>query len=536
MKLFSVSIGLLLAALGVFYVPVSFAVDGFGLVVNPGGVRTVRAVKEGTVLHFASQDGRFLPGQIVTAVTYTEAVAENALLVGTMQREMAKVDAENLEKTSKIRVELDRDRAKLTATADRLAARTALINDTAAVLAELQSFTLESVSDIADLNAARLEQLARLEELVKKSGEVSALPAQRLATMLEDIQSDRLSVITSKGATFSTDKMILDMVKGQNDLIYSNSIDQAELEILRKSIADQEKQIAELDRLHENQRLEAEARYLAKAVHPQVAVAGEMSVDMRTLQASRADVAKSDALRLLATGAPTAGISFLIYGAPEDGDILLRHGKREVNVSLPVQPEAMRSALRDGLGLDVAEVHTDVETIGAIEVASLFVQLAALPEARLQVVETRARTAQGLPILVTADVSLPEGLGQGALGGPSREIIGFLENRHAVVLKPGQEVRGSISDTRTGSEIVFEARLMGRDVSTVDTQELGIRLGNRSLADKIIKRGVLSQVVVEVSETSAEQISHLPGAVVHLSFPLGRQSLFSFLMAKNAAI
>ena len=97
-------------------------------------------------------------------------------------------------------------------------------------------------------------------------------------------------------------------------------------------------------------------------------------------------------------------------------------------------------------------------------------------------------------------------------------------------------MRGAISNTRTGSEIVFEARLLERDFSTVDTRELGVRLGNQSLADKIIKRGVLSQVVVEVSDSSAERISHLPGAVVHLSFPLGRQTLFSFLMAKNAAI
>lgn len=101
---------------------------------------------------------------------------------------------------------------------------------------------------------------------------------------------------------------------------------------------------------------------------------------------------------------------------------------------------------------------------------------------------------------------------------------------------PGQKVRGSISDTRTGSDILFDAVLLDRDFSTVDTKELGIRLGNESLAGKIIKRGVLSQVVVGVSESSAQRIDHLPGAVVHLSFPLARQSLFSFLLARNAAI
>ena len=294
MKLFSVSIGLILAALAVFYVPVSFAVDGFGLIVNPGGVRTIRATEAGTVLHFASDEGQFQPGQIVSAVTYSEAVAENALLLGTMHRELAKVDADHLEKTSKLQVEIDRDRAKKTATAGRVAARDVLIADTAEVLAALQDFTLESLSDITSLNEERLAQLAQLEELVKKSKEASALPAQRIATMMEDIQSDRLSVITSKGATFSTDKMILDMVKGQNDLIYSNSIDEAEIEILARQIADLEAQIAELDRLRDKQHAETEARYLAKAMLPQVAIANEVSVDMRTLQASRADVARGD--------------------------------------------------------------------------------------------------------------------------------------------------------------------------------------------------------------------------------------------------
>ena len=83
---------------------------------------------------------------------------------------------------------------------------------------------------------------------------------------------------------------------------------------------------------------------------------------------------------------------------------------------------------------------------------------------------------------------------------------------------------------------MFDAHLLDREYATVDTKELGIRLGNQSLAAKIIKRGVLSQVVVGVDAHSAQQIEHLPGAVVHLSFPLARQSLFSFLLARDASI
>lgn len=534
MKLFSVSVGLLLAALGVFFVPVSFAVDGFGLVVNPGGVRTIRALEAGQVLHFPSDDGRFLPGQIVTAISYSETVAENGLLEGTLRRELAKIETDHLEKTSKLILDLERDRAKMNATAERLAARTKMTEDTAASLVALQKFTAESETDIADLNAERLEQLRRLEDLVKRSGEVSALPAQRLATMLEDIQQTRLSVITSKGTQFASDKKILDMVKGLNDLHYSNSIDRAEVEILTDRLENLERQIQELNVLRDSQRAEAEARYLAKAVLPQVATADGVSVDMRTLQASRADVARSDPLRLLATRDPAAGLSLLVYGLPESGEVVLQHGDTEITLSLPADAEAIAAALRAG-GLDVAQVYSDVETVGTIDVYSIFAQFASDPVHRLNVVSTRARDDRDVPVMVATSINLAAANAKHP-EGTTNEIIGFLENRHAVVLRPGQRVRGSISDTRTGSEIVFDAHLVNRDYATVDTKELGIRLGNQSLAAKIIKRGVLSQVVVGVDATSAQQIEHLPGAVVHLSFPLVRQSLFSFLLARDASI
>ncbi len=535
MKLFSLSIGLLLAALGVFYVPVSFSVDGFGLVVNPGGVRTIRATEDGVVHHFASDGGQFRPGQIVSGVTYPDAAAKNALLLGTMQAELSKIESDFTEKTTKIRAAMDRNIAKRRATAERLEARNQLIADTAEVLVALQEFTSESVSDISSLNEERLSQLSRLEDLVKRSGEVSALPAQKLATMLEDIQSDRLSVITSKGTTFSSDKMILDMIKGQNDLIYSNSIDRSEVEILSKEVADQELQIRELTVLRDNQRAESEATYLAKAVLPQVAVASVASTDMRVLQASRADVARTDALRLLATGTAVPSLSFILYGAPDTGEIVIRHEGREARIALPVDTEAMANSL-GAIGLEVADVTRDAQVMGGQQIVSLFATLVSTPARRPELVAMRARDAMGRPVPITADVTLPDPGDDPRQTGDHQEIIGFLENRHAVVLRLGQAVRGAISNTRTGSEIVFEARLLERDFSTVDTRELGVRLGNQSLADKIIKRGVLSQVVVEVSDSSAERISHLPGAVVHLSFPLGRQTLFSFLMAKNAAI
>jgi hypothetical protein len=533
-KLFSVSIGLLLAALGIFFVPVSFAVDGFGLVVNPGGVRTIRASEDGQVLHFRSTDDFFLPGQIVTAVVFGDAVAKNGLLEGTLRRELAKIETDYLDKHSKLLVDLERDRAKRNATIDLLAARQELTRDTSATVAELQSFTTSSTTDIDSLNEERLQQLRRLEDLVKRSGEVSALPAQRLATMLDNIQSSRLAVITSKRTRYSSDKMILDMIKGLNDLIYANSIDAAEIEILTNRLANLELQMQELGALRDTQRTEAAAAYLAKASLPQVAVADGVSVDMRTLQASRADVARTDPLRLLATNDPAAGLSLLIFGIPDSGQVILRHGTETITIDLPASPEQITTAFA-AAGIEVTQVYQDRQTIGATEVFSLFIELDRDPPNRLSVYSAQARDERDVPVMINTSIILassravrPE--------GTTNEIIGFLENRNAVVLVPGQRVRGSIKDARTGAEIVFDARLLDREFATVDTKELGIRLGNQSLAAKIIKRGVLSQVVVGVDAASAQQIAHLPGAVVNLSFPLARQSLFSFLLARNASI
>ena len=535
MKLFSVSIGLLLATLGIFFVPISFAVDGFGLVVDPGGVRTIRAAEGGVVLHFPSDGGRFVPGQIVTTVHYPEAVAGNALLQETLRKDLIKIEAEHIEKTSKNDLEIERETAKKTATAQRLAARTELTENTAAVVAALQDFNAASVTDIDELNEERLNQLSQLEELVKRSGEVSALPAQRLATMMESIQSNRLSVITSRGNRFSTDKMALDMVKQLNDLTYSNNIDRAEIEILADRVRDLEAHNQELEALRMTARTEAGAKYLAKAQLPQVAVADGFSLDMRTLQASRADVARADPLRLLATRDPVSGLSLIVYGEIESGDVLLAHGDREILLSLTADREDMLKELRLG-GLPVEELFFDEATVGDVRILSVFARFDGRPAERLSVLETGAVNAQNIPVLIRTTITLDTDEAVPADGGNRSQIIGFLENRHAVVLKPGQTVRGSISDTRTGSEIVFDAHLLERDFSTVDTKELGIRLGNQSLAAKIIKRGVLSQVVVGVAPDSVQQIEHLPGAVVHLSFPLARQSLFSFLLAKDAEI
>ncbi len=216
-------------------------------------------------------------------------------------------------------------------------------------------------------------------------------------------------------------------------------------------------------------------------------------------------------------------------------EILLGQGNHEILLRLDGEAADMEQELRTG-GIDIKQVHLDRATVGQVQILSVFAEFASDPPNRVRVVQTNARDTRNVPVMIQTSITTSAALGRRDNGGTTNEIIGFLENRHAVVLTPGQKVRGSINDTRTGSEIVFDARLLDRDYSTVDTKELGIRLGNQSLAAKIIKRGILSQVVIAVDAQSAQQIEHLPGAVVHLSFPLARQSLFSFLLAKDAEI
>jgi len=533
-KLFSISIGLLLAAIAVFFVPVSFAVDGFGLVVDPGGVRTVRAAAPGVVLHFpADGDGRFHPGQIVSAVTDPEAAAGNAALRSTLRRDFAKVETDYLDKASKLRTDRDRDLAKHDATAEQLAARQELVANGRDMLAELKAFTAQSEADIEALNEERLAQLSRLEELLGQSGEASAMPAQTLASMLEDLQADRLSVISSQGTRFSSEKAILDLNKELNTLTFSNSVDEAELDILTDKVADSDAQLAELRALRDAQRAEAEARYLSKLQVPQVAIAAGRAVDMRMMQATRADVSRGDAVRLLAEREPVHGLSLILYGAPVAGEVELGQGEDTVTFALPATAASIRAALTEG-GWPAGDVFTDTRTVGSTEVTSIFISW---PDTglSLHLRGAQARDAADDPVLIVADMADPDDTGPDT-ATPDDEIVGFLENRHAIVLREGQAVRGSVSDARTGARIVFDGTLLKRDFSTVDTNELGIRLGNQSLASKLLRLGVLSQVVVGIAPADAKAIADLPGAVVQLTFPLARQSLFSFLLNRDASI
>ena len=83
--------------------------------------------------------------------------------------------------------------------------------------------------------------------------------------------------------------------------------------------------------------------------------------------------------------------------------------------------------------------------------------------------------------------------------------------------------------------MVLTGRLADAHLSTVDMTELALRLGNESLARKILARSVLSQVSIVLPAQEMRCTEHLRGAVIGLSFPLERQSLFSFLTSRDVA-
>ena len=223
----------------------------------------------------------------------------------------------------------------------------------------------------------------------------------------------------------------------------------------------------------------------------------------------------------------------MIYGAAAKAEIELTVDGEHVLVDLMQGEEDLAAALQRS-GVPVASVSIDTRQAGPSDLRSVFVALTEPPTHPIRLTQARAWTADTMPLMVRAEVTLPDP--EDEKSSDITEIVGFLENRHAVVLRPGQTVRGSISDPRSGTDVVFEASVLERDFSTVDTKELGIRLGSQSLAAKIIKRGVISQVVVGVDDVAAAELAELPGAVVHLSFPLARQSLFAYLLARDAAI
>lgn len=535
MKLIAISVFWLVLATSVLFVPISFSVDGFGLVVNPGGVKTVRARESGIVYHYPASEQEFVAGQIVSAVMRVESAAENTFLMGSLRRDLAKIDSDLLEKTSKVLVDLERDGAKMDASKVRLQARLSLTRDMEQALVELKKFTQLSDADIDSLNAERLSQLDKLEALLRKSGQNSALPAQKLAAMLDGVQTSRLAVISSKGTQFVSERMVLDLVKDLTELQFSNSIDEAEVDILFGKVAASEQQLEELTKLKTALRDEANARYLARLKLPQVMVAGGSALDMRMLQPSRAEVSKGDALRILSEREPAQGLLITVFGSFKEATVTLVLNESACAISLLNDVTQTKAALSE-CGIPVLDVSRDREIVGDFEVATLFVAYDNPDVSALKVADSSALSADQFPVSVTHEFlrRIEPVSSDGA--EYSNTIIGFLENRHSVSLRPNQVVKGTIYDLENGEEIEFGGKLQGRDFSTVDTKELGIRLGNQSLAAKIIARGVLSQVTVKIDDPANENVQKLAGSVVHLSFPLGNRSLFSFLWANDAAI
>ena len=111
----------LLAAFGVFFVPVSFSVQGFGMLVSPDGVRIIRSVEDG-VVHYRepSEEGWFAPGQVATVVEPVGANAQHAFLVEKLRRDLLETATMLGESISKLTADLAREQASHSALVDRV--------------------------------------------------------------------------------------------------------------------------------------------------------------------------------------------------------------------------------------------------------------------------------------------------------------------------------------------------------------------------------------------------------------------------------
>ena len=143
-------------------VPVTFSVDGFGIIVSPDGVRTFRAQERGTVQHFEPEGDAFQPGEIISAVEFGDIRAENQFLLQTLLRDLAKAETDRMESVTRLVTTLERDRAKLDATTKRLSTRRELTNETRTTLEALRRFVVLSEAEADVLNAERETQLNSL--------------------------------------------------------------------------------------------------------------------------------------------------------------------------------------------------------------------------------------------------------------------------------------------------------------------------------------------------------------------------------------
>ncbi len=532
MRYFAIAALWLSLAAGALLVPVTFSVDGFGIVVSPDGVRSVRAIERGTVRHFVSEGEVFAAGDIISAVEFADIHTENQFLLQTLRRDLAKTEADRLEAVTRLTTTLERDRAKMDATLARLSTRRALTEETRRTLGSLRDFVQSSETEVDELNAERTTQLDSLEDMLRRSLAAEALPAQRAASMLDDIQSQRLSLIDSESSKFSSDRMILDLSKELNQLDYENAIDTAEIEILAGHVRAQERQVVERQELAASLKGEARTKYLARLRLPQIAIAKGSMADMRQLQAEGAVVARDEALRILALRDPASGISIQIFGALASGRLALGGPEGSAVIDLERLREKAAGSLKS-IGLSLLDVNSVSRRIAGIELTSVFLSLEPSELVGVRWAVKDAQNAEGDPVFVQADLVVQD-RSAGHHGGDA--VIGFLENKHAVALQWDQIVHGAVQDIRSGRELRFEGRLLEREFAPVDTAELGVRLGNQSLAGKIIARGGLSQVAVVVDPKTSKDLQELSGAIVHLSFPIARRSLISFLMERDAAL
>lgn len=528
MKLLPVSLGLLFLATGMFFIPVAFSVEGFGFVVSTHGLKTVRATMPGNVIHFEPGDKGFEAGQIVTAVVPDEADTKNALALRELRRATVELETAYKETSAQLDMKIARARAKIDATRTRLAARQGLLQKTTSLLNALEEFDSTARYKETALIKERAEHLSRLEEIAEGSIDRELIADRQFVEAIDGIRTGQLSVLSSERSNITSVGRNLNLEREVEDIEYDITIDRSEVDVLTDEIAALRDQLQDAVDIRETGLRKARAHYLVQSIYPQIAIAKGTTTDIRKFQDSYVTVGEHDQLRLLDRRHDASGLSIALVGIPSSGQLTLDHSGQEIALSFPLDPTSLGADL-DAAGLTVKSVSVDTATIGRFQLLSYFVALHEPDLADLRFRRADGLDANDVPVKASAMT---------IIAGPDKqdhdtlEIMGFLENQNATALTPGQVVRGSFRDPRNGAQHHFEARLASRESTAVDTDELGIRIGNQSLAKKIISRGVISQVALEVPKPHENGVLNLQGAIVHLNFPLAQQTLFDLLNSR----
>lgn len=526
MKLLSVSVLLLFATFAFFFIKIPIVASGFGILVGTGGIETIRAEHQGRVTNFASTKGQFLPGEIVTVVHPLDMRRDNDLTFSTFRSEIAKINADHAKKQADISIEEARKRAKYLAVSASIDGLKSLLSKNSKVLQNLKDFSRENDPEIMEIMEDQKDQLENQEKILSDLSQTSLISRQKQASLQEKLQTSRVAVLNSERTLRLSKKSEFDLEDNIEKLKYELTTGIAEKEALASEAQALHRELIDLRALNEIQLEESRNKYLSKKVYPQVEIAKGRVGDIRALSPDLSVVNYGEPLRLIEGSQSTNGLSIIAFGIPASGFIELSYEEKKVSLSMPIEESNVRSEF-EKIGWRVKHLWSHDYYVENAPIVSWYVEFDVATKNVPSGTNASVLSSKGDPIFV--QINQLRNLVPGDQPKEYR-VIGFLENEISAGLSKHQLVKGRFKDSASGRNLFFEARVLNRENRAVDTEELAKRLGNRSVAQKIISKGIISQVNLKLEENSGAELIDKTGAVVNLKFFFTRQSLFEFLV------